>query len=360
MSVDSLNKLPGFGGALKDRVKSKRNTSKDIRTVKARMSRVVNKATEVIVKVSGGVKGATHLKAHMDYISRNGKIDLENERGEKLETREQIREEHKKWTEDLGPARKNRRDSVNLVLSMPEGTDPEAVRRAVRKFAADQFKSNHDYLMALHHPGNDPETKTHKGTKQPHVHLTVKALGYDGTKLDPRKDDLQFWREQFAEQMRAQGVEAEATPRRSRGVVKKAKKQAIWSMENRRGKASKVTAAKLTDAAQELISDKPSGNPHRAAIVAQQAGIRAAWLSDATTLAQSDSVADRALAKQIQTFVGGLPSRLLDEREELKLQIAAKVNKQRQQAKNVGQGVEKTTGQKAPSQVNKDRNEPER
>jgi hypothetical protein len=43
-----------------------------------------------MVKVTGRVKNAAYLKDHMDYISRNGNIELENERGEIIETHERL------------------------------------------------------------------------------------------------------------------------------------------------------------------------------------------------------------------------------------------------------------------------------
>ncbi len=42
-----------------------------------------------------------------------------------------------------------------------------------------------------------------------------------------KKGDPQIWREGFAKELRARGVEAEATPRATRGVVKKALLQIV-------------------------------------------------------------------------------------------------------------------------------------
>ncbi|MDI3467782.1 MAG: IncQ plasmid conjugative transfer DNA nicking endonuclease TraR [Nitrospira sp.] len=39
----------------------------------------------------------------------------------------------------------------------------------------------------------------------PHVHLTVKAVNFEGTRLNPRKPDLHRWREGFAEALRDHG-----------------------------------------------------------------------------------------------------------------------------------------------------------
>lgn len=46
----------------------------------------------------------------------------------------------------------------------------------------------------------------------------MRALGDHGERLNPRKADLEAWRQAFAQALRDRGVEAEATPRRARGV----------------------------------------------------------------------------------------------------------------------------------------------
>jgi len=63
--------------------------------------------------------------------------------------------------------------------------------------------------------------------------LTVRTLGHDGRKLNPRKADLEQWRQTFAAVLRDRGVEAEATPRRARGVVRKAEIGAVLRMRER-------------------------------------------------------------------------------------------------------------------------------
>ena len=64
--------------------------------------------------------------------------------------------------------------------------------------------------MMLHtfETGPDPNPSRH-----PHVHLTVKTAGLDGTRLNPRKLDIQRWRKGFAEALRDQGIDAITTSR---------------------------------------------------------------------------------------------------------------------------------------------------
>ncbi len=84
-----------------------------------------------------------------------------------------------------------------------------SVQRAARAFATREF-SNHQYAMVLHTFETDPDPHP---ARHPHVHLTVKTAGLDGTRLNPRKPDLQCWREGFAEALREQGIEATTTSR---------------------------------------------------------------------------------------------------------------------------------------------------
>ena len=75
---------------------------------------------------------------------------------------------------------------------------------AAREFAKREF-SNHQYAMVLHTFEIDPDPNP---SRHPHVHLTVKTAGLDGIRLNPRKHDIQRWREGFAEVLRDQGIDA--------------------------------------------------------------------------------------------------------------------------------------------------------
>jgi sugar phosphate isomerase/epimerase len=101
------------------------------------------------------------------------------------------------------------RGAFHLVLSMPTRTDPLSVQRAARDFASREF-AGFQYAMVLHTFETDPDPHP---SPHPHVHLTVKAAGLDGVRLNPRKVDLQRWREGFAEALREHGIEATTTSR---------------------------------------------------------------------------------------------------------------------------------------------------
>ena len=186
--------------------------------MRAKLERIVGRAPEVMVKITGRTKGVAHLKSHLAYITRNGELDAETEQGAAMTGRSGLKDLQQRWEDDAGLDDKRRRDgslSINIILSMPAGTDAIAVKDSARAFAIETFGYNHDYVFVQH-----------LDDKHPHVHLTVRSLGHDGKRLNPRKADLQAWRERFAGRAPASrdrgGGNAAANPRtgskgRSRG-----------------------------------------------------------------------------------------------------------------------------------------------
>lgn len=262
------------------RVRRKSNNTRDLRSKADRVSRG---APEVMVKITGFGKGADHIQAHLTYISRNAKLEIENERGEILKERAELKEYFAQWTNDFSDSRRrvNQRDTMHMVLSMPEGTPDEAVRHAARAFAQSKFQRNHEYVFVLH-----------TDAPHPHVHLSVKMLGFDGSRLNPRRADLQEWREGFAQEMRDQGVDAEATPRSARGVVRKAENTVVRHIERgdvyRAPRTSKVKALRVKAVVEELFAENRGEQippkPWEPRIENRQKATRGAWCLTASEL----------------------------------------------------------------------------
>jgi hypothetical protein len=168
---------------------------------------VVKRAPQVMVKVTGGGRGMLAIAAHFRYISKNGRLDIETEHGDTVRGKSAVHELGEDWRYggSLIGDEGYRREAFNIMLSMPRGTDPLIVQRAAREFAQTEL-ADHKYVMVLHdHQAN------------PHVHISVRAESMSGRRLNPRKADLQRWRETFAEKLRGYGVEAEATRQATRG-----------------------------------------------------------------------------------------------------------------------------------------------
>ena len=156
-------------------------------TARAKLARIVRKAPEVVVKVTGRQRGGSHVKAHLEYIGRRGDVEIETRDGEILTTNEDIAERAAEWSDALQWRSRPTVSSVALIFSMPEGADPDKVLGAVRALAHAELSDNHDYVIALH-----------TDTPRPYVHLTVQAEGLDRTRFNPRPVQLNRFRERFA------------------------------------------------------------------------------------------------------------------------------------------------------------------
>lgn len=309
-----------------ERPRGARNGTRDLRGNRNRRSSrdvaagVARRSPEVMVKITGHTKGPAHLKSHLEYISREDdakkpSVVLENHRGEKIFGKAGIAALRDEWMADAGRRRKNTRDTTSVVLSMPPGTDREKVTDAVRAFASRRFAHNYQYVFAQH----DDEAHAH-------VHLTIKNFGYDGRRLQVRRGDPQAWREEFAEELRERGVDAEATPRAVRGVVRKPTKQAVVQMR-RRGVTPRTDRAKVAEAVAEVDAkrrgQKPPDRPWEDRIKERQTKVRKTWL---TAAKQSAIAGDRKLADTLAQFVKDMPP-LETERHKLQRQVVGQVSR---------------------------------
>lgn len=122
------------------------------------MGRVARRRPEVMVKVTGSARGLRGLKEHLAYITRNGKILGERESGELILGATNVRSVAEDWWADCCRGRNARaRDTINLILSMPPGTDATAVADAASSFARKTFGQDYEYLLAHHNHDSDPK-----------------------------------------------------------------------------------------------------------------------------------------------------------------------------------------------------------
>ena len=268
----------------------------------ARLARMVERAPEVMVKITGRTKGEAHLQAHLAYISREGSLPLEGRDGEQLIGLKEVGELGADWAAEELQARRDTPLSLSVVLSMPAGTSYVGVRDAARAFAAETFGERFDYAFALHTDADHP-----------HVHVAVRMLGRDGERLNPRKADLDQWRQTFARMLRDREIAAEATPRRSRGVVRKPETMPVRKLRERYERGSGAPAPRVMDAARQEAFRIARGeleleSPWEAAISVRQKAVREAYLAEAASLEWSKDERARTLARQLLSFVRGMPS----------------------------------------------------
>lgn len=282
-----------------------RRKSNNTGNLKSKASRVAKGVPEVVVKIKSFAKGGGSVKRQMQYISRNGDVAMETEQGEQIEGRAAVTEHIRTWLTELdnGGSYPNRRDTAHIILSMPPGTDAEAVLLASREFAKKTFAENHEYVLALH---TDEES--------PHVHLIVKTLGFDGKRLHIERQHSQQWRESFAAALRDQGTEAEATPAASRGrpswQYSAAAKHIAEGDEKRDPRPSTARAAQVY-AARDAILAEADGQPAQTdpgRVRAEQAAATAksTWTAVADTLAKSDDRTLRDLSAELRQFAASI------------------------------------------------------
>ncbi|WIG55024.1 MAG: IncQ plasmid conjugative transfer DNA nicking endonuclease TraR [Rhodanobacteraceae bacterium] len=323
---DLLRDSAGFVFQTPVRAKKSRPTGKpnarQMTAVLGRIGRVARRRPEVMVKVTGSAHGFRGLKEHLAYITRNGKLIGEREDGSLIEGAFNVRSLAEEWWDKSGVDRPARaRDTINLILSMPAGTDHQVVAEAARAFAQKTFGEHYDYLLAHHNKDSDP-----KRPENPHAHLTIRTRGRDGQRLDPRKHDLQAWREAFALELRERGVVAEATPRRVRGITRKGQRQAIRHMDKRT--ATRVTRWKLIQAVKTAsVGSDGSEEPWAKAANEKQRKTRRAWNTLATAFEQAGQP---KLAQEIRRFVDVMPP-AQTEREHFVAQARKLLDKQQVQ-----------------------------
>ena len=175
--------------------------------VRARLQGIARRSRQVMVKITPGRNHTMRaVRKHLQYIGEDGEGVVYDQDGRVYRGRDEVDDLAWKW-EHTGPKMPEEADvrlAFNIVFSMPEGTDERAVFAAVKATAEIEF-SGHQWAMGQHF--DEPQV---------HCHVSVKAEGMDGVRLNPRKADLQRWRERFAHELRERGVEAEATRRASR------------------------------------------------------------------------------------------------------------------------------------------------
>lgn len=271
---------------------------------RAKLERIVRKAPEVMVKISGKQRGARHLAEHFGYISRHGKLEVRSSEGEIITDEKRLKAIAADWDmldQAMNLHGKERPTSMSMVLSMPGGTtDAATIHDAVQAFARIEFEGQFSYMVALH-----------TDTAHPHVHLTVATQGADGARFNPRKADLHHWRESFAHELRERGIAAEATPRRARGHVQKRVRSPAHHLEARTaGQGRDLDLNRLIEERAQAFarSQNPERRVEDVLALGRQKQIRGAYAEAAAALAATGKDEDRALAEDIAGFVADMPA----------------------------------------------------
>ena len=273
-------------GAAKPVSPSGRLSTPQARTtyVRQTLQAMVRRAPQVMVKLVRAPKGMKGISNNLTYISRDGLLEIEDQDGQVIKGNEAVADLKTEWRDGGMPiaADSTMRDAFHLVLSMPTRTDPLSVQRAARDFAKREF-SGFQYAMVLHTYETDPDPHP---SQHPHVHLTVKAAGLDGIRLNPRKPDLQRWREGFAEALREHGIEATTTSRIHRTTHER------WKVQHLRDRRTKTK-----------VLDRQQREGH---LPKRQQEVMQHYQQVMKTLARSERGEDRQLAADLVHYLKGL------------------------------------------------------
>lgn len=288
---------------------------------------VIRKAPEVMVKITGSSDGLASVKHHLEYISRNGDVELQNENGESILGAAGVRDLREQLKASQIPNESNKREFLHVIFSMPKETPEKAMREAVAEFCKEEF-SNRRYVMAFH------DDTDHK-----HVHVCVGTRDVDRAdepRLSPRKNDLFRWRQGFADKLRENGIDAAASERRHRFNSRKSEHSVVRQIRADNPKSAVFNEKRATErvntramkavmkpakafvgphkpprtpkvyekAGAELKAAIAAGkrptNPAREKIEKTRAATLAGWGKVAATLEQSG---DKELANQVREFM---------------------------------------------------------
>lgn len=299
----------------------------------AQITRTVRRVPEVVVKVTGGGRDAAAVKAHLRYIDRHGRLPLVMDSGETLEGTGAAKTLSADWNLDAlprvprSPHGKQTAGSVpqgkgppkavhNIVLSMPAKVDPDRVLAAAQGFARENFALTHRYALVLH-----------TDTKHPHLHLVVKAERENGRgRLNIYKSTLRQWRGQFAAQLRAQGIEANATSAASRGrsrsrpkdVMRRATQRSREETSARKNATAGKPGSRFLAAKIDAVVDALTRNDvepilrGKTRLLETFDEVTRRWGAVAQRL---ESMGDPVLAKEVRNFAAGMkPPRTDQER----------------------------------------------
>jgi hypothetical protein len=269
------------------------------------ITRTVRRAPEVMIKMlNQGGRDLGSVARHLKYLDRDGDLPIETDEGDPLKGNGVSKALLDDWDLELDAKRPPAADHKprqmgkqpklvhKMIFSMPAGTPRNKVLAAVKDFAREEFGAKHRYAMVLH-----------TDEAHPHVHMVVKAMGYDGTRLNIRRATLREWRRQFARHLREHGVAANATERAVRGATRPQKQDGIYRAERRRD--STHWRQRTAAVAREMTPDgevKPE--PGKADLLETRRRIVRGWNEIAGDLARQGQ-AD--LAQEVRQFVTQLP-----------------------------------------------------
>jgi hypothetical protein len=295
----------------------------------AEIARTVRRTPEVMIKMlNAGGRDLGSVGRHLRYLDRDGDLEIETDDGEPLKGKGAYAALIEDWdleletkrppTADHKPRQMGRTPKLvhKMIFSMPAGTPPAKVLAAVKDFAREEFGAKHRYAMVLH--TDEPH---------PHVHVVVKAMGYDGTRLNIRKATLRQWRREFAWHLREHGVAANATERAARGVTRPQKADGIYRAV-RRGASTHCRQRAAAVAREMATGGEIKVEPGKAQMLETRREVVRGWTEVADDLVLQGQA---ELAQAVRSFAKQLPP-VRTEREWIRDELLQQATTERHRA----------------------------
>ena len=289
------------GGMLLDIVSYGRSGPRSLtRNQREYIALTVRRAPEVVIKVSGGARTLGGVERQLRYLGRDGKLVMESDDEQTLAGKGFHSDVVTDWNLDLEARARYVQRSIrasgkppklvhNLIFSMPPGTRPDLLLKAVKKLAVNRFALTHRYALVLH-----------TDEAHPHVHVVVKAVSEQGERLNIRKATLREWRQEFAANLRELGVWANATERAVRGESRVPLSDGVYRAA-RRGQSTYLRDLQQEAAADVASGTKPAGKD---ALISTRERVVFGWRAVSARLRSNG---DKTLAREVDRFVDQMP-----------------------------------------------------
>lgn len=178
---------------------------------------VSNKSNEVVVKITSSGKSYNRIKSHLDYISRNGKIEILTNDGEVLKSSKERHDLTGRFYEKL-LSESDKRETLNIVFSFNSASKKDMIE-CVNETLKDKY------------PDNDFCVSFHDDTGKPHCHVVLKLMSNKRKRINPRKNDLQQIREIFSSKLNELNYESLATSKKPKYHYKNTNHHAVKIVE---------------------------------------------------------------------------------------------------------------------------------
>lgn len=191
-------------------IRKKQNAKKEfaiasLKIEQDRKSKLMSGGYEVMIKITSNARNRVQLLKHIEYISRDGKLELLNEESHKFLGKSSTKDCAQSYVNipDEFDSVRERRETYNIVFSMRdyEECEPKILQESafttIKKLYPDS-----QFVLALH-----------KDTDNPHCHICLNANKPNGSRINIQKKDLFAMRQTFAKELNERGVYALATKR---------------------------------------------------------------------------------------------------------------------------------------------------